>query len=86
MLNREKENADKFENRLNKLVTTEDNLKSKSEDEEVACKKLNINNDLNSSESNKAISKDLDSFLEKLKQEKLKNEQFNSKLDKMLNY
>ena len=86
MLNREKENADKFENRLNKLVTTEDDLKSKSEDEEVACKILNINNDLNSSESNKAISKDLDSFLEKLKQEKLKNEQFNSKLDKMLNY
>jgi hypothetical protein len=74
LLQTEKENNFKFENRLIKLQST------------TANEKLNENDENKQTNTVKEDEKSLDIFLEKMNQEKLKNEEFNLKLNQMLNY
>jgi hypothetical protein len=76
MLNTEKENNFDFENRLKLLSKSESSHLQPIDNEE---------NKIGSAVVSKET-KDLESFLERLSQEKAKNEEFNLKLNKMLNY
>jgi len=76
LLRTEKENNFKFENRLTKLQSSNTNERLVENDEGIKEISASSNED----------GKNLDMFLEKIKQEKLKNEEFNLKLNQNLNY
>lgn len=76
VLNKEKENNFKFENRLRSLASNDGNNDLESSGSAKAC-------DLGKTDLTTGLSK-LDGFLNKLDEEKAKNQQFNDKLNKML--
>ena len=75
LLNTEKENNYKFESRLSKISAGQMVPIDAASEKSLA---TNVVND--------ETGKDLDAFLEQFNQEKLKNEEFNLKLNQMLNY
>ena len=85
-LHSEKENNFKFDNQLIKLKSNDVNSQSNTA---VAAnidndKKLQVTGTEPSTEESNLLTKNLDTFFNMLKEEKIKNEQFNSKLNQIL--